>query len=102
MKLRQVKKLQRKNSEELQRKLKKFTINDDSCQEAFLLVGVSVVGLALLVSEARHTFGAGQVLTHGVLHAGSTAVLPAGPRAIAEKTNQGQQEQRSYSQAHLH
>lgn len=37
----------------------KLTINDDSCQEAFLLVGVSVVGLALLVPEAWHTFRAG-------------------------------------------
>lgn len=36
-----------------------LTINNDSCQEAFLLVGVPVMSLALLVPEARHTFRAG-------------------------------------------
>lgn len=66
---------------------KKLTIHDDSCQEAFLLVGVPVVGLALLVPEAGHPFGAGQVLTHRVLHAGPPAVLPARPRAeVGNKT----------------
>lgn len=83
-------KLQWKDSKKTQRKLKKLTINDHSCQEAFFLIGVSVMGLALLVSEARHTFGAGQVLTHGVFHAGSTAVLPTWPRPIAHKKKQGQ------------
>lgn len=102
MKSRWVGKLQWKNSKELQRKMKKLTINDDSCQEAFLLVGVSVVGLALLVPEAWHSFRAGQVLTHSVLHTGSPAVLPAWPWAVAGKTNQGQQEQHSFLQAHLY
>lgn len=69
--------------------MKKLTIHDDSCQEAFLLVGVPVVGLALLVPEAGHPFGAGQVLTHRVLHAGPPAVLPTRPWA-AVGTNQGQ------------
>lgn len=63
--------------------MKKLTIHDDSCQEAFLLAGVPVVGLALLVPEAGHPFGAGQVLTHRVLHAGPTAVLPTWPWAAA-------------------
>jgi len=87
-----VNKLQWKDSKKIQRKLKKLTINNNSCQEAFFLVGVSVMGLALLVSEAWHTFGAGQVLTHSVFHAGPTAVLPTWPRAIAQKKNQDQQE----------
>lgn len=76
----------------MQRKLKKLTINDNCCQEAFFLIGVSVMGLALLVSEAWHTFGAGQVLTHSVFHAGSTAVLPTWPRPNAHTRNQSQQE----------
>lgn len=97
MRSRWLEKLQWKNSRESRSKTKKLTINDDGCQEAFLLAGVPVVGLALLVPEARHTFRAGQVLAHGVFHAGSPAVLPARPRAAVGNTNQGQQEQHSFS-----
>lgn len=62
-----------------------FTINHHRCQQAPLLATQSVMGLALLVPEAGHTLGAGQVLTGGVLYAGPLAVCASRPRARRKK-----------------
>lgn len=62
-----------------------FTIDHHCCQQASLLAAQSVMGLALLVPEAGHTLGAGQVLTGGMFYAGTLAVSASRPRARRKK-----------------
>ena len=62
-----------------------FTIDHHCCQQAPLLAAQSVMGLALLVPEAGHTLGAGQVLTGGMFYAGTLAVCASRPRATRKK-----------------
>lgn len=62
-----------------------FTIDHHCCQQAPLLAAQSVMGLALLVPEAGHTLGAGQVLTGGMFYAGTLAVCASRPRARRKK-----------------
>lgn len=57
-----------------------FTINHHCCQQA-LLVGQSVMSLALLVPKAGQTLRAGKVLTDCMLHTGTQAVCASRPRA---------------------